>query len=456
MFTSIIAKSWLAIAILAATGPALAPASAAPERASAPLAGRWNVVFEMPGGDYETPVEFTVGPGGAVGATILGPLGQLRITDTAGIIGGDRLTLRAKTSFGKLKVAATLSGDRMAGKWSPAGVAALFFKGALLGKRDAGHVPRAPLAVFDDAWAPLAREFYAPDYNGVDIAALRARYRPRAAAARSEGELVTLMRAMTAEFGTSHLDFFATPGWTPELHRTAPAATGEDAHGITWRPLDGGIGYLKIESFYDDPQVIARVDRAFAELGQTRAMVIDLRGNGGGSLNAAMRLGDHVFPELRPVGYFASREGLARRGASSIDHLDAAALARFTGYDAEAFGAAMAREGAVMLMTGGRAPRRYGGRVAVLIDQYSYSASEAFAAVAKETGAATLIGRKTPGLMLGARPVPIDGGWTLMLPVFDFRGPGGGKVEGVGITPDIAVKEGGKDADLRAALKYLR
>lgn len=68
-----------------------------------------------------------------------------------------------------------------------------------------------------------------------------------------------------------------------------------------------------------------------------------------------------------------------------------------------------------------------------------------------------MIGRKTPGLMLAAVPVAIEGGWTLLLPVWDFRTPQGARVEGQGVEPDIAVKfRQGKDADLAAALKFLK
>lgn len=440
------------IALVIVLSALTAAARAAPEE----LAGRWNVLFDMPDGGYETPVEFVVASNGRVAATILGPLGQFRITDTTGRFADGKVSLDASTSFGKLKMTAIVGGGRIDGKWYPAGIGSLFFKGALRGLRDGAHAPRPTLAVFDAAWAPIERDFYAIDYNGVDIHALRDRYRSQAAAARSEGELVTVMRRLVAEFKTSHLDFFATPRWTRELH-TAPTPMTDFAttRGITWRRIAPSVGYIRIDSFEDGDDVVARIDRAFAELARDRAIVIDLRGNGGGTLAAAMRLGDHILPDLRPVGYFASRAGLVRRQAASIDAIDRATLPRFSGYDSAGFAATMARDGAVMLMTGGRAPKLYAGRLVILIDQYCFSASEALAGVIKEARAATLIGRRTPGLMLGANAVAIDGGWTLMVPVWDFRTPGGVRIEGIGVAPDIAVKERGRDADIPAALKFL-
>lgn len=437
--------------LLAAAAP---PPSASDGRAAA-IGGRWNIVFVMPQGAYETPVEFVVGEGGSVSATILGPMGTFRITDTKGFAKGEAVRLTANTSWGRLKLQAVVEGDRLRGRYAPTGLASLFFKGELRGLRDRTHAPRPALETFDSAWSLIERGYYAPDYGGVDMPGLRQRYRPLAAAARGEGELVSLMRRMLGEFRTSHLDFFATPTITPQLHEGVKQAAAAP-HGISWKQAAPGVGYLAIRSFEDGPEVVSRIDRAFAALAGNDSLIVDLRGNGGGTLGAAMRLGDHILPRPSPVGYFASRQGLIDRKLTSIDRLDRSALSTFDGYSSEGFGRSMAEKGALMLTSGGRAPRPYRGRIVVLIDEYCFSASEALASVVKETKAATLIGRKTPGLMLAANMIPVAGGWTLVLPVWDFRTPQGIKVEGRGVEPDIKVKyRDGRDSDLAAALKFL-
>ena len=414
------------------------------------LRGRWDVVFEMPQGTYETPVEFAIAPNGAVTATILGPLGTFHISNTSGRLDENKLTLVAETSYGKLKLDATLDGDRLRGRWFHEGLVQRFFlNGAVRGLRNRAHVSQPPLEVFDAIWSHIERDFYTPDFNGVDAHAMRRRYRARAAAARNDGEFLTLMRQMLTEFRASHLDFFATPSLSN--------ASVDQSESITWRQLAPAVGYLRIESFEDGPAVVAHVDRAFAELDRYSSLVIDLRGNGGGTLAAAMRLGDYVFPQMQPVGYFTSRNGLTRHRARSIDQLNPSTLPVFSGYDSQAFAREMQSKGALMLATGGRAERRYSGRVVVLIDENCFSASEAFAGVVKETRAATLIGRRTAGAMLSAVPLPIAGGWTLLLPVWDFRTAKGVRVEGRGVEPDVTVKHGkGEDADIAAALEFLK
>lgn len=431
-------------------------ASAEEETKRRVLHGRWDVVFEMPQGTYETPVEFTIAPKGAVTATVLGPLGTFRIINTAGRLDGNKLTLAAETSYGKLKLDATLEGDRLRGKWFHEGLVQRFFlNGEVRGLRNRVHIPKPPLEVFDLIWSHIERDFYTPDFNGIDAPSVRRSYRTRVASARNDGEFLSLVRQMLGEFRTSHFDLFATPSGSRELH---PASNESDeSEGITWRQLTPAIGYLRIESFEDGPQVVARVDRAFADLGRYSSLVIDLRGNGGGTLAAAMRLGDYVLPQLQPVGYFASRAGLTRHRVRSIDQLTRSALPVFSGYDSQGFAREMESKGALVLATGGRAERRYSGRVVVLIDENCFSASEAFASVVKETRAATLIGRRTAGAMLSAVPVQLAGGWTLLLPIWDFRTAEGVRVEGRGVEPDITVKYGGgEDADLAAALEFLK
>ena len=267
--------------LLAAAAP---PPAAGIGRAAA-ISGRWNIIFVMPEGGYETPVEFVVGEGGSVAATILGPLGTFRITDTKGFAKGNAVSLTANTSWGRLRLRAVVEGDRLTGRYSPTGVASLFFKGELRGLRDRAHAQRPALETFDTAWSLIESGYYAPDYGGVDMKGLKERYRPLAAAALGEGTLVSLMRRMLGEFRTSHLDFFATPSFTPQLHAGTKQSAPPAPHGISWKQAAPSVGYLAIQSFDDGPEVVARIDQGFAALAGNESLIVDLRGNGGGTLH---------------------------------------------------------------------------------------------------------------------------------------------------------------------------
>ncbi|MDQ3712161.1 MAG: S41 family peptidase [Acidobacteriota bacterium] len=419
------------------------------------LGGRWLLSFEMPGGHYQTPVEFVVEPDGKIDFAVLGSLGSFSITSGSGRLSGRKLSLNATTSFGKLKVNAVLDGDKLRGEWSPAGFfASLFFKGEVSGERGrAVSTPASRTKVFDVVWEQVNAKFYDPRFNGVDWQSARVRYRPQIESARTDGEFVAIVRRMLAELRSSHLEFFAAPDnrpvWMPKQNVQTKA--------VSWRPLSSTIGYLKISSFDDEALPLADIDRAFKELNDLPSLVIDLRGNGGGSLGLAMRVGDYIFAEQRPVGYFVNRAGLMKREATSIDQINSALLPVYSGYDSDGFNKVLEQSGGVMLATGGRADKRYSGRVVVLIDENCYSAAEAFASVVKETRAATLIGRRTAGAMLGAGYFPLADDWKLVLPVVNFRTAGGLRVEGVGVEPDISVKPTRRgDAELARALEFFK
>jgi carboxyl-terminal processing protease len=449
--------------VLALAGALLAgPAAPQGDRFLSALSGRWNLALETPQGFYQTPVEFIVRKDGKVTATVLGPTGTFAISEAEGTLRGDRVRLSARSTFGSLRVDAKLVGNELRGRWSPASfLSRLFFRGALRGTRDSNHVPVPHAQSYEQVWDLLERHFYALDYKGVDIAALRERFRPQIAASRSDGEFLALMRKMLGEFRTSHLGLFATPVAPSPDPQEASRAAAASTQGISWRQLSPTIGYLRIDSFEDGAAVIERLDRAFTQLRRSDGLIIDVRENGGGSLSAAMRLGDHIFAELRSVGYFVSRDGLVRRGVASIDQVDATKLPVFSGYTSGELAREMSSSGAVMLTTGGRAPagrvpQPIGNRIVMLVDEYCFSACEALASVTKETAAATLVGRCTAGAMLAAFPLQIDGGWTLLVPVWDFRTPKGVRVEGQGVEPHVAVRRRGSgDADLAAALKHL-
>jgi C-terminal processing protease CtpA/Prc len=327
-------------------------------------------------------------------------------------------------------------------------LASLFFSGTLRGQRDRAHVSKPYREVFDSVLVHIERSFYTPDLNGVKVPALRGRYRESAGASRTDGEFLSVMRRMLGEFRASHLEFFAISSVGGKSDEA-----GGPTEGISWRQLTPSVGYLRIDSFENGARAVARVDSALAALNHNAAIVIDLRDNAGGSLSAAMRLGDYILPQQQPVGYFVSREGLTRHRVHSIDQLKPSVLPVFSGYDSDDFAREMATKGALMLVTGARAERAYRGRVVVLIDEHSFSASEALASVVKETRVATLIGRRTSGSMLSATTLNAGGGWTLLLPVWDFRTARGVRVEGKGVEPDIEVKH--ENDDISTALKFL-
>ena len=79
----------------------------------------------------------------------------------------------------------------------------------------------------------------------------------------------------------------------------------------------------------------------------------------------------------------------------------------------------------------------YQGPIAVLIDRQTQSASELVAEVLQSARGAVLIGDTSAGALLVQKPFNVGDQFTLSLPIADYISHGSGRIEGVGLEPDI-------------------
>lgn len=406
------------------------------------LMGRWDLAFRSSQANLDT---VWVGEPSAQGSTSLGTVGNnpvgLAVTDAR--MSDGVVTLTGTTTLGPLSMTGRLASDRFAGTFSAGPV-----RGEFSAQRRTDELVTSLLQMFDNSVGAFERLLFTPSPFDAAWQARRAELRAQLEApTATERDMVRAVRTLVAAARMSHNNFYvpSTAETQAEAARTTPA--------VTWRRLDGDIGYIRIEGFVENPAERDRLDQAFAALAGTEGLIVDVRGNGGGNLGLAMRLGDHLFPANTPSGLFATRKGLEAAGVDSMDRLPASAYRIFEGYAVEEFQAVLADTGAVSLVTGGRAPA-YTAPVALLIDGNSGSASEAVAAVMKETRRARLFGSTTAGAMLASRTFPMDDSYVLRVAFADFRTPGGNVAEEVGVAPDQAVR-GQPEAVLGAATRWL-
>ena len=75
---------------------------------------------------------------------------------------------------------------------------------ALAPPRAAAEIRPDRLQIFDQVWSEVRDRYYDPGFNGVDWAAVRARYRPRVDAVADESAFYDLLRSMLGELGDAH------------------------------------------------------------------------------------------------------------------------------------------------------------------------------------------------------------------------------------------------------------
>lgn len=379
--------------------------------------------------------------------------------------------------------------------------------------------------IFEQVWKAIDEEYYDPKFRGVDWRAVGERYRPLAESARSDAEFYGVFELMLAELRDGHTVFVqperprgpegggprgslglklgdaegqvavvsVEPGSKAESLGVRPGQVLREVNGrpveehvafirskvagssterlfrlkmlsallyagflakprtlgltdfdgrefnvelaeeagrpeppnLSARRLESGFGYIRFRSWTTPVQEEFR--KKLLELADAPGLVIDLRGNGGGEARVVQEM----------TGNFFTRETHA--------------------------GSVRARAGPVQKSYARPAPNPYRGRVVVIVDEESASASETFTAFMQESGRARVVGRQTAGSTLvrsGFRE--FKGGGRLLFSTRSYLTPSGRELEGVGVTPDVEVLltladlRSGRDAALEAAESLLR
>ncbi len=192
------------------------------------------------------------------------------------------------------------------------------------------------------------------------------------------------------------------------------------------RLLDGGVLYIRLESFYANG-----VGKWFAQTldlnADAPACIVDLRGNSGGNVSELKQTLEPLFVKPMELGRFLERQG----------------------------------QGPVLRVSG-RGAKAYKGKVVVLIDEQSFSAAELFAVAIQETGRGRIIGRASGGSALNNAQELLPDGGQLNLSVRDYVTRTGHRIEGEGVKPDVPVAVSlsdirlNVDVDLEQALRLIK
>jgi carboxyl-terminal processing protease len=175
-----------------------------------------------------------------------------------------------------------------------------------------------------------------------------------------------------------------------------------EVHSVTVDSLAPGYAYVRIAAFSDT--TVADFERAVAAIRRTpplRGVLLDVRNNPGGVLEAAVGVADALLAE----GTIVRAEG---RGAN----------ARFT----------------VQAQSGELLP---GVAVAVLMNGASASAAEILAGALKDNERALLVGRRTYGKGTVQSIIPLSQGRALKLTTSRYARPSGEFIDQKGIEPDV-------------------
>jgi hypothetical protein len=178
--------------------------------------------------------------------------------------------------------------------------------------------------------------------------------------------------------------------------------------------LAGGIGYIGINSWNSGQK--DDFDALYAALNEFQnapGLVIDVRGNGGGSENLAQEFAGCFIDAPKLYSKNVYREGSEPNGFGPVHE---------------------------RLVQPNKTRPQYRGKVAVLIGPVVMSSCESFVLMMKQMPGCVLVGEPTQGSSGNPKPHDLGNGVTVYLPSWKDLLPDGTCLEGVGIKPDILVK----------------
>jgi carboxyl-terminal processing protease len=206
-------------------------------------------------------------------------------------------------------------------------------------------------------------------------------------------------------------------------------------HSVRFEVIEPGYGYLRISQFSETtgPDIGNALHTLVERTGgRLRGLVLDLRNNPGGVLDAAVAVSDAFLED----GVIVTAEG---RSKESRFRMDATA-----------------------------GDLTQGAPIVVLVNEGSASASEIVAGALRDNGRAKLIGQRTFGKGSVQTVMPLADGQALKLTTSRYFTPSGLSIHESGIEPDVllpapqTVVLGGegpvaaRDAEIRAALAWLK
>lgn len=390
---------------------------------------------------------------------------------------------------------------------------AVVLAGAVLGLAGCATIPAeyrepAPLAaearaalnlrVYDRAWELVNEKYFDEKFLGVDWAAQKEKYRAEAAGAVDDAALYRVLGRLCGELKQSHLAALA-PRLAHEMeneHRAAVGLRWTEVEGrrivtdvlpggaaaeagvqVGWiarkrdgrsldpreefiaklgrpvvfefenlqglpvtlaleprlldfdrkvaRDLAGGVRYLRFDRF--ETESLRWLSEELKTHRAAPGVIVDLRQNRGGNALVNMIAVEEFFDRRVPMGRFVQRGGKVR---------ETNGIALFSA--------------------------RYAGRVVVLIGPGSASAAEIFSHVLQQQKRATVLGRRSAGAVIVSRFYSLPGGGRLQVPIQDYVGVDGQRLEDRGVTPDVIVPaptaadwRAGRDPELAAALAEL-
>jgi len=195
------------------------------------------------------------------------------------------------------------------------------------------------------------------------------------------------------------------------------AAEGPETFDASTQQMleQSGIGYIKLVTFNENTETAFAASLKRVTQSGARALILDLRNNGGGLLDISLQVANHFVPAGEPLVHTVDRQG-RRETERATTRVDKVTLP-----------------------------------VVVLVNEFTASASEIVSGALQDHHAATLVGVKTFGKGVIQTIVDLPLGSGAAITTAKYLTPSGRDIHGKGLQPDEVV--GTTEETLRQQLR---
>ncbi len=311
-----------------------------------------------------------------------------------------------------------------------------------------------PVSNFEELWQSFDQMYGGFETKKINWDSLYQVYRPTVSEFSSDEDLYLTITSMLDALNDSHVFLFPTnpdlQGYTSGIlgklktysdfklsvvkanYLTEKLTSGES---MTYGLLENNLGYIHFGHFNEnEKQYRESLEKMITHFENTNGLIIDIRGNEGGTDQNAVYVAGHFAKERKAVFKFRLRNG--------VNHSD---FTPFSEYFVQPEG-----------------KTQYNKSIVVLTNRFTISAAETFALSMRRHDEVTIIGDTTTGAFSDVIRKELPNGWAYGISVGDWRNFEGKSFEGIGLPPDILIQNeateilNGIDAALNTAISTLQ
>jgi len=271
----------------------------------------------------------------------------------------------------------------------------------------------------------------APQPDGLQVLAVvpnapaaNAGIQPGETITKVDGQKADVPDGLRGEEGTTvTVTVRSTDGVEREVVITRREFSTTRTDTLTW--INDNTAVLKVHTFaagYSKRRIADLIKEASEK---AKYLIVDLRDNGGGAVENLNQLLSLLLPPGTAMGTNVGRPLASKfQQETGGDATDAVAIANW----AES-----------KVRTRARVESRFEGKIAVLINRGSASASEIAAAALRDCADARIIGSPTAGAVLVSTFVKLPGNFAMQVPLSEYVTIKGQRLEGNPVKPDVEV-----------------